>query len=477
MRSLGSLVLLMLVSFVFLLSLITPSQAQPYKGKQTFSWYTMPNGEVTQGGDWEKVMQNPSLVYGEYRPYPVTDENINPTLTPTPDGYKPFYISHYGRHGSRWLISARYYTAPVAMLEKANKEGQLTELGLSLLERFRITNEAAKSRYGELTPLGHKQHREIAGRMFKNFPEVFEGDAEIDARSTVIIRCILSMGSFCHRLKELNPNLTICNDASYFDMAYMNYQDPEGYFRTFKNNEDSRDYLAKFSSKVMKPERFVASVLKDPKWLNEYNLNKDSLKNFQKMSAQQFFYYTAKQVIDLPNTPLDIKLDDLLTLEELYQVYVTRNADSYFYAGWDNLSDNKLPYSQTNLLRNILDDAKQHIAENKRGATLRFGHDSNVLPLCSLMNIDGAGVHVDSIEEIADNWAMYWYIPKAANLQFIFYKSEKSDSPILLKVLLNEHEAVLPVKTDSFPYYKWDDFLSFYENIIDGSPAKELKLR
>ncbi|MCI5980588.1 MAG: histidine-type phosphatase, partial [Muribaculaceae bacterium] len=30
------------------------------------------------------------------------DSNL-PQLTPAPSGYKPFYIDHYGRHGSRWL--------------------------------------------------------------------------------------------------------------------------------------------------------------------------------------------------------------------------------------------------------------------------------------------------------------------------------------------------------------------------------------
>ena len=31
---------------------------------------------------------------------------IDPTeaLTPAPKGYEPFYLTHYGRHGSRWLI-------------------------------------------------------------------------------------------------------------------------------------------------------------------------------------------------------------------------------------------------------------------------------------------------------------------------------------------------------------------------------------
>ena len=459
------------ISVAIYLSGVTPLAAQPYKGEQTFSWYTQPNGEVTKGVDWERILQNPQLVYADYLPYPVTNENPSsiPYLTPSPKGYEPFFISHYGRHGSRWLITPRYYTAPLAMLEEAYKQGQLTEKGISLLERFRITNEAALSRYGELTPLGHTQHAEIAERMFKNFSSVFAGNAQIDAKSTVIIRCILSMDSFCQRLKELNPNLQIANDASYYDMAYMNYQDPEGFFRAIKNDTTKRGPLTSYRQRVMKPERFVASILKDPKWLDSY----------KGLTPNQFMYYTAQQVINLPNTPLSsvLILDDLLTLEELYQVYLYRNADSYFYAGWYDRSDNLLPYSQTNLLRNILDDAKAHIAENKGGATLRFGHDSNVLPLCSLMNIDGAGVHVENMEDIADNWAMYWYIPKAANLQFIFYKSEDKNAPILLKVLLNEHEAVLPIKSDNFPYYKWEDFLSFYENILANSPAKDLKMR
>ena len=36
---------------------------------------------------------------GVYYAYPVTET----TLADAPEGYEPFYISHYGRHGSRWL--------------------------------------------------------------------------------------------------------------------------------------------------------------------------------------------------------------------------------------------------------------------------------------------------------------------------------------------------------------------------------------
>ena len=38
-------------------------------------------------------------------------------LTPAPKGYKPVYISHYGRHGSRYLVSKSDYDVALSMLE------------------------------------------------------------------------------------------------------------------------------------------------------------------------------------------------------------------------------------------------------------------------------------------------------------------------------------------------------------------------
>ena len=49
--------------------------------------------------------------------------------TPAPEGYEPFYISHYGRHGSRWHASESVYENPRAKLRKAAEAGKLTPLG------------------------------------------------------------------------------------------------------------------------------------------------------------------------------------------------------------------------------------------------------------------------------------------------------------------------------------------------------------
>lgn len=408
------------------------------------------------------------------------DPSSIPPQTKAPRGYRPFYISHYGRHGSRWLISTEYYKDPVAFLKKANEEGMLTPKGQDVLRRMETVEEAARGRYGELTRLGAEQHRQIAGRMFKNFPEVFKGNVAIDAKSTIVIRCILSMEAFCMRLKELNPKLQISNDASNHDMFYMNNQDPERFFSKITSAPENYTILREYRKKVFKTDRLAQSILKDTSFFTTYNTKfayKDNPDNLPRYTAMTLLDDIYQQTVNLPNTDLDIRFDDVITLEEIYGVNLYRNLSSYRYAGFSDMGQKVTPYRQTYLLKNIIETADQAIAKvgtdgrKSAGATLRFGHDSNLMPLCSIMDIDGAGVYETDIDNVANVWNMEHYIPKAGNLQFIFYG--KKNAPVLVKVLLNEHEATLPVETDKFPYYEWEKVKAFYLDILDNSPIKD----
>ena len=50
----------------------------------------------------DQLKADPRRAYGNDYPYHFTDKQ----LTKAPEGYKPFYISHYSRHGSRYFWSA-----------------------------------------------------------------------------------------------------------------------------------------------------------------------------------------------------------------------------------------------------------------------------------------------------------------------------------------------------------------------------------
>ena len=136
-------------------------------------------------------------------------------LTPAPKGYEPFYINHYGRHGSRWLIGENDYKRPLATLREAHEAGELTALGEDVLQRFERFYPTTINRLGDLTTVGERQHHGIGKRMTERFPEVFKGKAEVDARSTVVIRCILSMEAECEEITAFNPDIKI-PIASFF---------------------------------------------------------------------------------------------------------------------------------------------------------------------------------------------------------------------------------------------------------------------
>ena len=65
-------------------------------------------------------------------------------------------------------------------------------------------------------------------------------------------------------------------------------------------------------------------------------------------------------------------------------------------------------------------------------------------------------------------WINYRIFPMAANIQFIFYREGPDDDDVIFKVLLNENEATLPLKTNIAPYYRWKDFRKYYLDKINS---------
>ena len=170
----------------------------------------------------EEIRQDRLKACSNYMPYPGPQQK---QLTKAPKGYKPFHLSHYGRHGSRYIIGMKGYNEPYEALLKADSLGKLTEKGKKVLGIVARARQDAMGRDGELTLLGAQQHRGIARRMYQRFPELFKGDTHIDAKSTIVIRCILSMENALLELTSLNPKLRFTHDASEHDMYFMNSQD------------------------------------------------------------------------------------------------------------------------------------------------------------------------------------------------------------------------------------------------------------
>ncbi len=400
----------------------------------------------------DEFKANVRLSANNYQAYP--DKNL-PTLTPAPQGYEPFYINHYGRHGSRWLISKDQYNFPIAQLEKGEKQGKLTARGKQVLDTLRMVKAASHLRLGELSDIGAEQHQGIAMRMIRNFPEVFAGDAPVDAKSTIVIRCILSMQNETDMLKALNPNLRITTDASEHDMYYMNYSDS-----VIGPLRKSVQHLYKdLSNKWLNPKHMLKALFTDQKWA-ESNINgKELLIKLFDVTGNMQSHHEFENV----------NFYNLFSADDIYRLWEYNNARWYLLSGETPLTRCRMGYNQANLLRNFIDAADKGIALGRNSATLRFGHESVLLPLVCLMGINGADYHTTDLTTLADHWQAYKIFPMGANLQLVYYRKSGSDD-VLVKVLLNEHEATLPVKTDVAPYYHWTDVRAYLIDKLARQP-------
>ena len=424
----------------------------------------------------EEIEANKYLAGSNYLDY--NRQMTTQPLTPAPKGYVPFYMSHYGRHGSRWLISKDSYTSVVEPMQKARKYGKLTAKGeevLGQLESFvklPVPNypaldgkyEGAQLRLGDLSSVGERQHHGIGKRMTENFPEIFKAkNVAIDARSTVVIRCILSMVAECEEFMAANPTARIHNDASEALQYYLNAP-RTGLVKAMGTK--GRDYRKKHATQ-QQASRLMQVLFNDQQWVS------DSLK------AGSIMYNLFEIATNMQSHDTDIDMYPLFTNDEIYDQWRIRNIGWYLDYGPAPQTGGVMPFSQKNLLRNIIETAD---TVTQTQATLRFGHEVCVMPLACLLELGNCGIAVDNLDELDKYWRNYRIYPMASNIQLIFYKPKKSlnskpsslNSPdILVKALLNEREVTLPIPTDQYPYYNWAKLRQYYLDKLDAFDARE----
>jgi hypothetical protein len=209
--------------------------------------------------------------------------------------------------------------------------------------------------------------------------------------------------------------------------------------------------------KHLDSKRFIAQLVNDTAWahanLNGNQLMRDVFDIAGSLQGHQYF-----DVINLYH---------YFSNSEIFELWRLKNI--YWYIHWANApqNGNRMPFIERALLRDMIQKADDAVATGERGASLRFGHETCVLPLACLMELDDVNHSCDDLETLHEHWQDYNTIPKACNIQMIFYRPIGSigNSPdnILVKVLLNEHEATLPATPVMGPYYRWTDLKAYYE--------------
>ena len=374
--------------------------------------------------------------------------------TPAPKGYKPFYISHYGRHGSRSDWGGPQYKLVRDILTQADQEHLLTSAGDSLMHEAARIYALHDGMDGRLTPRGVREHAQLAERMYKRYPEVFKnGSKHLRAVSSTTPRCIVSMNGFTARLQALQPDLDMDLDTGEKYYAYI--ARGENSVLTARTNKALADYRKTID---WDNETVYKTLFTDPEAAKK--LIPDAW-NFQNA------IYDCARVSD----PFEIpdNMFRYLPFENVVHFH-----ELNFLSAYLNQCDSKLngeiriPRSKE-LVDTLISQADAVISGKvQKAADLCFGHDWPYLGLVCYLGLEGVSERY-TVEEAAANWLPSWFCPFAANLQMIFYRSKKSDE-ILVKFLMNERETRLPaLQAVEGPYYRWNDVKAWCANRIPNA--------
>ncbi len=178
---------------------------------------------------------------GSLTPYPGRTEVHN-----YPDSLEAVMINHVGRHGARYPSSGKNCFTLRTALRKADSLGTITPLGREL---YTINEEVianSNGRWGALDSLGMEEQRGIASRMYKAYPQLFEGGT-VNAISSYSPRAMMSMMCFVHQLDRLNNKPNYLTSTGRINSPLM---------RPFDINQDYIDFRKSDAVKTVYDEFF-----------------------------------------------------------------------------------------------------------------------------------------------------------------------------------------------------------------------------
>ncbi len=381
--------------------------------------------------------KTPEQTGGVYYAYPAPSTAVSALV---PDGYTPIYLSHYGRHGSRWLTSdARYEW----ILRQFDDDANLTPKGKNVKKRLAKVWDNARGNGGKLTPIGEKQHQGIAHRMVQRFPWLAADSQRVEARSSVSGRCRKSMEAFVGEMGRNCPQLHITITTDSADMRWMSYDAPD----LMLLQQETREPLD------ITPDRFITALFRDPAKVEQ---------------AEQLMTELHTVASDMQDVAgIKVNLFDLFTNEELMAIYRNNCAKMWHQNGYDARNHGIPAQCAANLWENIVVEADAALSADVAAApiaTLRFGHDTALYRLLSLLGINFPTLDngVGALDEI---------VPMAANLQIAFARN--SGGEVTVALWLNEKPIALPALSarattaDGQQWYDWGEMKHHYQPFVD----------
>lgn len=398
-------------------------------------------------------------------PYELTEYTV------APKGYELAFINYVGRHGSRHLSSSKYDKTLFELLSIAEKDGEITDLGKELKIEIARLMKVEEGKYGLLTIKGKKELENIGRRTAINNRKFFTKKPQIIAHATYSDRAQESRDEF---LKGFSMEIdSVAITSNFYEELKDPYLRPYDIAPKFMEFEEKGEWDTLFKSYTKrdigkKIDKEVLSKLISPNFFarlekGEFKLKDESgkvkLKNPTEAASNLYNLYIISAALKEEGI---FEFKKYFTEEQLAWYESIISMEDYLQKG---PSITTLPTDIiAPLVKDMINSTENGVKNPKLAGIFNFAHAETIIPLVSFLEIGTSGVSTNLPEEILKNWNASEVSPMGANIQWLVYSNGKD---LLVKMLQNEKEVAFPIKTNSYPYYKWEDVKNYYQAKIE----------
>lgn len=391
-----------------------------------------------------------------------------------PAGFTPVFTENVSRHGSRSATDSSDGDLILALLDKAQVEGQLTAKGREFGPKAQAL-EAAMSTigYGNLSARGKAEMQATATRMEKRLPTLFATIAKdkepIDVVSSGQGRAVDSANLYGAALAQTDSELTSLIGATRTDKDLL-------YFHKAAGGAAYRDYIANDQRlattltsitdqpKTHRAARDVLRKLFKPAFVDRITAGEFASigTDVEAATAVYNLYAIAPAMSEESPGGKGWGMDRYISAGDAdWFGYISDTED--FYEKGPGFADSDITYKMADVL---LDDFFKKV-EAKRdgtsdlGAELRFTHAEEIIPLAALMGLPGStkAVTVEQPYTYASNpWRGAAVAPLGSNIQWDVFRK---GSTYLVRMLYNEKETAF--KAGCRPVSKGSKFYDLNE--------------
>lgn len=367
-----------------------------------------------------------------------------------PDSLRPVYAAYVSRHGARYLSGPKKVESLKKTLTGAADTGNLSETGIAFRTIVDEVESVNSDNWGDLSPIGIEEQKIMGRRVFDFLSPLRHGAPDLQTISSYVPRCVMTMYQFSVELLRNNDSISIASDEGHqFNPLLCCFIADEAYAR-YRSKGDWREVYDDFVKRHISAE--PARRL-----FRHTDLSGDRLRE---MTMAMYEMLKGNRAAGLP-----APTTQWMSVNEYRACWEADNLSHYLRNCITPLSS-LAARATTPLARRIINDLDSAASSATPDPVINgyFGHAETLMPLLSLLKIEGCFALPLDYDDLASQWKVQNVTPLGANLLIVLSKGPSGET--YASIQLNGRTVTpVPGRPEFIP---WSELRAYWRDIIDN---------